>query len=318
MINKLMNELSKKADVNNSLAICLHVYLNNLGKEISIPYISGLLGAAFSPTFVDGEDCTAWWMEGGFDINIDFVMDALGLKFQKPEIMITLDELKNKSGNYQNQRNEIIGHVKDGHKVIMNSWPLWTIITGYNEDKDKFELAQFEGFPVYENYNGALIMKGEKTTLPKDKIFKIALSNGIKIATGETQNGIFSYGGRLYKETVETLKKPNFCEPCAKIGEKADAGCLMRTLARMIGTVREYMGFIMDTEDFHGELNDKLGHTFEINHEMERILLSCLRDQNIMENWNDGKTRDLISDELMMIYDHHRNFSELLSNLEIK
>jgi hypothetical protein len=79
-----LSSLTVTGDPNDvsSFAACLTAVLQAWGREVAYKDIVGLNGIAFSPVWDQGEDCTAWWMEGGDDMRLDFLGQALGFSYE--------------------------------------------------------------------------------------------------------------------------------------------------------------------------------------------------------------------------------------------
>ncbi|HOO97600.1 MAG TPA: hypothetical protein PKV16_08065 [Caldisericia bacterium] len=297
-------------DVNNSLSLCLRFVLGKQGVDTTHEYISGLLGTAFSPAWALGEDCTAWWMEGGDDDNIVTVGDVLGFSAIRPKTELEARDVIEKTDKLKELYKEMRAWVKEGLLVVQKTWPTSTVVVGWDDEGDEPERAGFEGFPLFDSPDGAFAIKLTEPRMSKEEAFVKALENGKAYANGDFKRVGFTYGGELYKEMARVLREEeHFCVPCSK-PPLSDLGCFMRTLARMVGVAREFVGFVDATSEFHGNKAESLARAKQINLQMEKKLKELHNHPELEDLWQDRNFRKELAEGVEGVYKLHREFAK--------
>ncbi|HAA75986.1 TPA: hypothetical protein DCE37_12805 [Candidatus Latescibacteria bacterium] len=77
----------------NSLVACITGILQSWDRDADYATVAGLSGVAFSPVYDDSEDWRAWWMEGGDDIRLDFLGQALGFTVETVRMPEAIDNV---------------------------------------------------------------------------------------------------------------------------------------------------------------------------------------------------------------------------------
>ena len=137
-------EIEGKNDVTDSFAACICAALNTWGKPESYDFVMGLTGAAFTLVQVLDENCTAWWMEGGSDIHIEFLGKALGFSVESHKRTGNVDWKEAeaayaKTGKWPPAVSSYLETLKSGLRdnkiVIVRTWPSWSILTSWSDDE---------------------------------------------------------------------------------------------------------------------------------------------------------------------------------------
>ena len=228
----------------DSFGICIRYILSKFRLGASQSWVDGLSGMAFSLPFVPAEDCSAWWMEGGNDIRAEFVAGALGLSYEKLTIKSGHSEEPDtcRDGAFWESVRE---KVETGSIVLENTWPLWSIIDGWKEDKP--ERVFFEGFPIFPNPDGVFHVFGrdDNKLSIKDAVGQ-ALESGQKLMGNTLDTNEIKYGDVILKAVKKQLQEEFFCKSCGK----DDFGCFTRSLARIRGQQMSLAGFIEEAGQF--------------------------------------------------------------------
>jgi len=310
----MKSQIPGNPNMNNSLALCISFLLKYLNQQESAGYISGLLGTAFTPIFNPEEDCTAWWMEGGDDIRAEFTLNALGFRCERISSELTIGDIINKTESLDKHISRLREFASEGHTIIHNTWPLWSIITGWNDMKNDFEVNSFKGFPQFISPGDLFVIYEINQPINAETFIEDALSYGTRIAVGDVNGGKYIYGGELYRTASDKNREDVFCVPCSNQERHSDAGCMNRTLARMIGTVSEFVGFVSVIRSRFNIDDQHLNQAYNNAKQIASILMPRIKDSDIAQEWGSRKMRDELSDDLMRCYDLHREFSSSLLN----
>ena len=79
-------EMQGDPNAHDSFVAGLCGILKSWNRDVDYAYVAGLSGIAFSPVLDTGEDCRAWWTEGGDDIRRDVLGQALGFTVEKIQV----------------------------------------------------------------------------------------------------------------------------------------------------------------------------------------------------------------------------------------
>ena len=246
--------ITLEADPNvcDSFIASLCAILDSSGRPSDYAYVAGLSGLAFSPVLDTGEDCRAWWMEGGDDIHLDFLGRALGFVVEKvTERQDHEWDTHPEPDALSNSRRRYLCRLKTGLAndcgVIVRTWPTWSVLTGWSRDITTIPFTTGPGFkklcndacPPHKTNLAYIITPGKPTLLQEDAVEE-ALTFGARVANGSAGASPFKYGGALYEATAERLDHDPFCEPC---GEKSHT-CARRTFRRVVGTAQSAIDFL--------------------------------------------------------------------------
>jgi hypothetical protein len=248
-----VKEMNVKADVDDSFVSCLCGILQSWGREVDYARVAGLSGIVFAPVLDTGEDCRAWWMEGGDDIQIAFLGEALGFTVEAVRVADTEQDWANHSrwkdlpparAAYLQQLKAALENEK---AVIVHTWPTWSVSNGWSEDLAKIPFETMPGFGDLvrrardpSRTAMAYILTPANPVLTEPIAVARALEFGKKVANGTIDNGRFCYGDTLYQAAADCLDREPFCEPC---GERSWS-CAIRTLQRIAGHARSASAFL--------------------------------------------------------------------------
>ncbi len=241
-----LSSLAVEGDPNDvsSFAACLTAILQAWGQSIVYEEIVGLNGVAFSPVWDQGEDCTAWWMEGGDDMRLDFLGQVLGFSYERvtheQPFSEDVHEHYAASGELPLELTQYFERlraaIERGDGVIMRTWPSWSVLTGWAEDVTKLPFSTVPGFAdLCANIWGphksqlAYIISREEPGLIETQAIVDALKFGSQVASGAYGQPPVVYGGALYKAAAAKMGEEFFCPSC----QAQDVGCAHRTLRRM-------------------------------------------------------------------------------------
>ena len=240
----------------DAFVACLCAILQSWGREADYAYVSGLAGVAFSPVYDEGEDCRAWWMEGGDDIRLDFLGKALGFEVTTLEVPDGVDDwepyadIVDMPAPRADHLQSLKAALDRGETVIVPTWPSWSVLTGWSDDLTQIPFETIPGFKDLvsrawgPNRTGlAYILSPIEPTLSRDEAVRQALAFGTSIADGTFEKDRYHYGGALYTAAAERLDHDPFCEPC---GDESWS-CAVRTLTRIAGTADSAADFLEQT-----------------------------------------------------------------------
>jgi hypothetical protein len=241
-----LSSRSVEGDPNDvsSFAACLRAILQAWGQPIAYEDIVGLNGVVFSPVWDPGEDCTAWWMEGGDDLRLDFLGQALGFSYEKvtreQDFSDDVCEAYAASGAFPSEIAQYLDRlhaaVAKGDGVIVRTWPSWSVLTGWHDDVTKLPFSTVSGFEdlcasIWGPHKSQLayVISREEPVLPETQAIVDALKFGSQVASGAYRQPPVVYGGALYEAAAAKMGEEFFCPSC----KEQDVGCAHRTLRRM-------------------------------------------------------------------------------------
>ena len=251
-------EIQADPNVHDSFIACLCAILESWGQPADYAYVAGLSGIAFSPVLDTGENCRAWWTEGGDDIRLDFLGRALGFAVEKTttesgsgdtvwDTHPEPDELPESHRRYLYRLKRALA---DGDGVIVRTWPTWSVLTGWSSDVTRLSFETVSGFkelcarvqPPHKTELAYVFTHTDPVLLKEDAIYE-ALTFGAQVAAGSFKDERFKYGGTLYDAIADRLDHDPFCDPC---GEKSHT-CAYRTFHRVVGTAQSAIDFLEQT-----------------------------------------------------------------------
>ncbi len=273
-----------RADVTDSFTACIAAVLESWGRPEPYDYIAGLSGTAFTPIQVLGENCTAWWMEGGSDVQISFLGEALGFSVESHKRTGKVDwkeaeEAYLTTGEWPPAVATYLKILKNGLTenkiVIVRTWPSWSVLTGWSKNEDDLPFETVPGLkPLCRRAWGphksdtAYLLSPKTDRLDRKTATNQALNRGSRLAAEFEQDG-HRYGGSLYTAAGEQLDEVHFCEAC----KEDDRGCATRTMKRMGGSVRSAMSFLENLEGNNGEaLSGKYQEMMDIISPLQKSL----------------------------------------------
>jgi hypothetical protein len=246
-----MNDLKIQGnpDEQDSFVACICGVLSSWGRKVEYTRVAGLAGIVFSPVYNDREDCRAWWMEGGNDIRIGFLGKALGFSVEEFEReWVGRDKVWN--GNPTSEKiplktSEHFDKLKDavhsGKSVLIDTWPTWSVLTGWNDDVTRLP---FETFPSFLNLvsrawpphktGKAYALFPTDPSLVVEEADRDALAFGVKVATGSFHSENLHYGGLFYRAVAKRLIHEPFCVPCGNESYR----CAVRTVKRAVESAK--------------------------------------------------------------------------------
>jgi len=266
----------------DSFGVGLRYILSRFGLGSSQAWVDGLSGMAFSLPLLTEEDCMAWWMEGGNNIRAEFVSSALGLVHE--EIKIKSEHSSNVDLCRDREFWKIIREKLDNNFIILeNTWPLWSVIDGWNDEENHAERVVFDGFPMFPNPNGVFHVfgKGGEPT-PKKEAISQALEFGERLMGTEFDTNGIMFADAIEKTTKTHLTNDHFCVPCGN----DDMGCFTRTLSRIRGRCLSLAGFLAEASEYM-KLPDKYLDQKSKSLETAEKLLAILKNPELPKLWHD-------------------------------
>lgn len=268
----------------DSFGVSFRYVLSRFGLGASQALVDGLSGMAFTLPLLTEEDCTAWWMEGGNDIRAEFVSGAFGLshevinvKSERSDNVILCRERDFwKSIKEKLDRNFI---------VLENTWPLWSVIDGWNDEESRVERVSFEGFPMFPNPNGVFHVFGKGgEAIPKKDVLAQAFEFGEKLTGTQFDTKGILFGIAIEEATKNRLSNEHFCVPCGN----DDMGCFTRTLSRIRGRHLSLAGFIDEAGEYM-KLPEKYLDQKSKSLGIAEKLLGILKNPELSNLWHDKK-----------------------------
>ncbi len=144
-------QIQADPNVHGSFIACLCAILGSWGRKADYANIAGLSGTAFSPVLDTGENCHAWWTEGGDDIRLDFLSRALGFTVEKVTGHQNAEwDTHPEPGALPDSRRRYLCMLKralaDGQRVIVRTRPSWSVLTGWSDDISRLPFATVPSF----------------------------------------------------------------------------------------------------------------------------------------------------------------------------
>jgi hypothetical protein len=304
-------------DWHDSFVACICGILNSWEKPVDYATVAGFSGVAFSPVYDVGEDCRAWWMEGGNDIRIDFLGKVLGFSVEKierkwtgkDEAWVKKPDLLKLPENTADYFKKIKDATRAGKAVLVNTWPTWSVISNWSEDVTRLPFETFSplkklvarAWPPAKT-GLAYILTPVDPSLGRDEAYGGALAFGAKIAQGSIASKRLLYGGSFYRAVAERLYCEPFCVPCGD----ASYGCGLRTVKRVLGSVTSAVDFL------------ELSRMSSIADHYRSIqeLLDKYQDSELLRNsWRDRKFRHDMKSSFFTAYDIHCEAAKELHNV---
>jgi hypothetical protein len=265
----------------DSIGISLRYALSRFGLGASQAWVDGLTGMAFSLPLLKNEDCTAWWMEGWNDVNMHFAANSLGLAIE-----VEREETENTTDPYLARPKrfweKIKGRLKEGCVVIENTWPLASVIDGWEEECDRPERAMFSGFPLFPNPFGQFYILSKSDFMPdRQQTIEQAIRYGLELHSGKHDTDIVKYGDAILSATKERLKLEHFCDAC----KNEDFGCFTRTLSRIRGQRLSLAGFVQETRGMQGKCARELEGMANDARTISDGILKMLKNPDLEKLW---------------------------------
>ena len=194
------NQIMIEGDPNavDSFAACLTAVLRAWGSAVSYEQVEGLSGMAFSPIHNTGEDCIGWQMDGAQEYRIDFLDRSLGF---------TVERLGYEGGNGWLEEYGHSGAVPSapagyfagmraalqaGKAVIVRTWPVWSVLVGWDDDLRKLPFATTPRFDrvvasIYPpcKTSAAFALDGAAAEIGERETTAQALAFGSRVASGD-------------------------------------------------------------------------------------------------------------------------------------
>ncbi len=238
----------------DSFVACIRAAIIYWGRDYEYDYIAGLSGSAFSPVRHEDESCAAWWTEFGNDSRMEFLGKALGFTAKKSPAMSVRDfekkgELSEELADFWKRVKEA---VLEGKVVMIGAWPLWSIITRWDDDIEKMEINSVSvGCDICRpsNLDTIYILTPCAASITRMEAIAEAIRFGADVADGTFRMPGFQYGGRLYDAILKRLERDIFCEDC---GERS-CNCAWRTMVRIHGTAGSAVRFLRFAGEFMGK-----------------------------------------------------------------
>jgi len=310
-------EVQGDPNAHDSFIACICGILESWNREAAYAYVAGLSGIAFSPVLDTGEDCRAWWTEGGDDIRVDFLGQALGFVVERIEVEKDVDDweayenLDDMPKPRAHHLRRLKSALSEGKMVIVRTWPSWSVLTGWSDDLTKIPFETMPGFKdlvgrVYGPNKTALayVFSMTEPSLPKEDVIREALTFGKTIADGAFENDRFHYGGELYTAFAERFDHEVFCEPC---GDRSWS-CAIRTLQRIAGTAGSAADFLAQAGL---DVAAKQYRTIE-------TAVSGYRGKQLEEGWGDPTFRAELKQSLLKLHERHRQVAAALAVVQQK
>ena len=304
-------EMQGDPNAHDSFVAGLCGILKSWNRDVDYAYVAGLSGIAFSPVLDTGEDCRAWWTEGGDDIRLDFLGQALGFTVEKIQVGTGVDDWE-AYASFDDMPEQRARHLRrlrsamsEGKMVIVRTWPSWSVLAGWSDDLTKIPFETMPGFGdlvgriLGPNKTGlAYIISIAEPALSKDEASREALTFGKTVADGSFENDRFHYGGEIYTAFAERLDHEVFCEPC---GDRSWS-CAIRTLRRIGGTANSAADFLeQNSLDAVAKEYRAIGSA-----------ASGYKGKQLEEGWRDPAFRAGLAQQLLKLLEHHQKATEAL------
>lgn len=296
----------------SSLVAVICGVLRSWDRDADYAHVAGLSGVAFSPVYDDGEDCRAWWMEGGDDIRLDFLGQALGFTVETVQVPDGVDDWEPHADidampvARADHLRRLKAAIERGDVVLVKTWPSWSVLTGWCGDLTQLPFETVPGFKDLvsrawgPNRTGlAYILSPTEPSLSRVDAIGQALAFGVTVADGSFDRERFHYGGQLYQAAAERLDHDPFCEPC---GDQSWS-CAIRTLHRMAGTAGSAADFLEQAG-----LSAAAGPYRAI-----QTSAAGYKGKQLEEGWSDARFMDQLKQELSRFHDLHCDASRVLT-----
>lgn len=297
----------------SSLVAAITGVLRSWNRDVDYARVAGLSGLAFSPVHDTGEDCRAWWMEGGDDIRLEFLGRALGFAVETVRVPDPYDDgtpharVEDMPGPRADHFRALKAAVERGDAVLLPTWPSWSVLTGWSDDLSQLPLVTVPGFEDLvrrawgpERTGLAHVLSPTEPTLSEADAIREAIAFGATVADGSfTGKARFRYGGALYRAAADRLDHDPFCEPCGD----ASWSCAIRTLHRMAGTAGSAADFL-----------EHAGMTAAATpYRAIQESASAYSGKQLEEGWNDPQFIDRLRQAFRRFHDLHGEAAAALS-----
>lgn len=316
-------DIQANPNVHDSFIACLCAILESWGQSTNYAYVAGLSGVAFSPVLDTGEDCRAWWTEGGDDIHLDFLGRALGFTIEKVTSQQHIDwDTHPEPDTLSDARRHYLCRLKralaDNHRVIVRTRPAWSVLTGWS---DNIAHLPFTTVPSFEKLCAdiepphktdlAYILTPSDPTLLKEDAVEEALSFGAQVADGSFGGKQFKYGGALYSAIADRLDHRLFCEPC---GAKSHT-CAYRTFQRVVGTTQSAIEFLEQTSNVIDTHPDVRSRTVDRYRSLIATTAPYIDGKSLGAGWSDPVFHTELKENVRRMGLLHEDASKALGEL---
>jgi hypothetical protein len=312
----------------DSFVACVTAIATAWRHPVDYDYVAGLAGIVFSPVWDKGEDCTAWWMEGGDDVGLDFLGQALG--FTSTTVRRQQDFSDEVAARYA-ESGELPVEIRQyldtlrtaldsGNMVVMRTWPAWSVLAGWGGDVTRLPIVTVPGFEdlcasIWGPHKSQLayIVAPSEPAVEQQTAVAAALKFGATVASGALQNNGILYGGALYEAAAERLSERYFCPSC----KENDVGCAHRTLRRMLGSQTSAAAFVKTAIGIlgNGSMRLHLENTADRYTAMAAVLSRHQDFEAFKVDWHDGRFRETLAADLRSVRALHDSAAKELMAL---
>jgi hypothetical protein len=265
-----------------------------------------------------GEDCTAWWTEGGDDVRLDFLGQALGFRPAtvarqqdfSDEVAVQYAESGALPAEIEQYLNTLRAALDSGNMVIMRTWPAWSLLAGWGEDVRRLPLSTVAGFEglcadIWGPHKSQLayIITPAEPTIDLGLAVVNALKFGATVASGAFKTDAFMYGGALYEAAADRMGERYFCPSC----QENDVGCAHRTLRRMLGTQRSSAAFVQTAIGTlgNGAIQLHLENAAQHYSAMTEMLAGYQDFEMFKISWGDAQYREALAADFRSVKELH-------------
>lgn len=266
-------------DAVDSFAACLSAVMQAWAKNADYATIEALTGLAFSPCYNKSEECVGWMMDGESAHRIDFIGRALGFAAERHELSEPLEgadvEAYRASGTLplcaQVYFDRIHQSMVQGKMILVETWPAWSVLTGWNEDLTQLPFSTTPGFePVVSRIyppiraRTSFILTNTSSVADPAQICRETIRFGADIASGKIALAQNTFGGAMYETIVSVSRQEHMCPGCQ------ESGCLGRTFKRMHDGQQASIAFLsaagpfIDGPENNKRLNTAIGYYSEL------------------------------------------------------
>ncbi|MDA0337680.1 MAG: hypothetical protein O2782_21145 [bacterium] len=205
--------------------------------------------------------------------------------------------------------------IESGKVVLVNTWPSWSILTGWSDDISQLPFVTMPGFEGLvrsargpERTSIAFVLSPAEPTLSDRQATQRAIEFGAAIAQGKVENDRLHYGGRLYTAAAERLDHTPFCPAC---GDES-AGCASRTLKRMQGTAHAAARFLQRIAVEDDVQRHELTESAQRYEEIASLAAAHIDWAAFGHNWDDPAFRVQLKKDLLRMHVLHTQAAEAL------
>lgn len=316
-------EVTGDPNVHDSFISALCAVLRSWGRDVDYDHVAGLAGIAFSPLYNEGEACRAWWMEGRADQRLDFMAAALGFTVEAiPRDSVPEDQAWNSNPDparvpalTRRHHAALQTAVESGKVVLVNTWPSWSVLTGWSDEFGQIQFVTMPGFGDLvrrvwgpERTSVAYVLSPAEPTLSEAQVTAAAIEYGAAIARGQIGDDGLRYGGQLYTAAARSLDDTPFCPACGV----ESAGCASRTLKRMQGTAQAAARFLAYAAVVDGGLKQKLTESAHRYEEIAAMAAPHIDWEAFGQHWDDPAYRRQLKTDLLRMQALHTQAAEAL------